>query len=178
MLNPTADGHYSLPGDRVLQILSQGREQASVTWCPPWSHQQSSQPCEIPLAVFRRADSLEVRTAKYPHESPGRLDAFWQRPALTPRQSPQVSKSGRVDFFPGFSKWSLPPPPPLPSGCLPASEAREKTRGPSRDTQLEWVTSALCPKPRHHGCAPCMERQNELSLFWVDVWAFYRSRSK
>lgn len=87
---------------------------------------------------YRQADSPHRAHTKYSHESSCRLDEFWQRPALTLLQSPQVSKSAQVWTF-GFSMSSL----FTPSSCLTASEARKETKGLSWNTQLKRVTRFL-----------------------------------
>lgn len=81
------------------------------------------------LQASRACGSPHRAHTKYSHESPFRLDEFWQRPAVTPLQSPQVSNSGRVWTF-GFSTSSL----FTPSSCLTASEGCKETRGLSRNT--------------------------------------------
>ena len=99
-----------------------------------WTHQHSLQ--------ARRCGSPHRARTRYSLESPCRLDDFWQRPAVTPLQSPQVW--ARVDFWIQHI-FCLQPP-----SCLTASEACEETSGPSRVADfssgfsLFFVLDCLC----------------------------------
>lgn len=100
--------------------------------------------CHLTSFMIISAEQWTVRSphwahTKYPHESPCRLDEFWQRLALTfwkaCKSASPGSECGLLDsaHLLSFS----------PSSCLAASEACKETRGPSRRTRLQSVTSFM-----------------------------------
>lgn len=129
----------------LFQTLFQRQEQVFITWCLLWSYQQSSELWEISLVQASRLSGSPHRDhTKYSLERLCRLDEFWQKPALTLLQSPQVSNSGQACTF-WDSARLLSSSPRVVSKHLKAAkkqEAREK------DAQVTDFSS-VAPKSQH-----------------------------
>lgn len=129
----------------LFQTLFQRQEQVFITWCLLWSYQQSSELWEISLVqTSRLSRSPHRHHTKYSLERLCRLDEFWQKPALTLLQSPQVSNSGQACTF-WDSAWLLSSSPRVVSKHLKDAkkqEAREK------DAQVTDFSS-VAPKSQH-----------------------------